>query len=86
MVGGREEDKGAEQDHEMDRIKNPVRACPANNDALLINFRLSSDAENFVNKHRLSMQTGAKTCKKTCMQRVHIPTELPFCMPSLVVG
>ncbi len=30
---------------------------------LLINFRLSSDAEIFVNEHRLSRQVGAKTCK-----------------------
>ena len=60
-------------------------AHPANN-ALLINFLLSSDAEFFVDNHRLSMRIGAKHAKKTCMQRVHIPTELPFRMPPLVVG
>ncbi len=54
-------------------------------DALLINFRLSSDAEIFVNKHRLSLQIGAKRAK-TCMQGVYVPTDLPFCMPQLVVG
>ena len=44
-------------------------ADPTNN-ALLINFRLSSDAE----MHRLTIQERAKLC----MQRVHIQTELPF--------
>ena len=32
------------------------------------------------------MQIGVKTCKKTCMQHAHIPTELPFCVPPLLVG
>ncbi len=40
---------------------------------------------NIVNTHRLSVQIGAK-CAKTCMHSVHIPSELPFCMPPLVVG
>ncbi len=40
---------------------------------------------NFVNKHRLSIRSGAKQAK-TCVQRVHILTELPFCIPPLVVG
>ncbi len=40
---------------------------------------------NFANKHRLSIQIGAKLAKR-CMQCVHIPTELPVCMPPLVVG
>ncbi len=41
---------------------------------------------NFVNKHRLSIQIGAK-CAKMCAQCVlHIPTELPFCLPPLLVG
>ena len=39
----------------------------------------------FVNKHRLSMQIGIKRAK-TCVQHVHIPTELPFYKPPLVVG
>ena len=61
-------------------------ACvyPTNN-ALLVNFRLSSDAENFVNKHRLSIQVGVKRAKM-CLQCKHAPTELPFCTPPLVVG
>ncbi len=33
------------------------------NKALLIDFLLSSDAEIFVTKHRLSIQIGAQTCK-----------------------
>ena len=59
--------------------------CPTNN-ALSINFLLSSDAEIFVTNHRLGIQVGTKTCKKTCAQRVRISTELPFCMPPLLVG
>ena len=43
----------------------------------LINFLLSSDAEIFVNNHRLGMQIGAE-CAKSCVQRVHVPTEVPF--------
>ena len=40
---------------------------------------------NFVNKQRLSIQIGTKRAK-TCTQCVDIPTELPFCIPPLVVG
>ncbi len=40
---------------------------------------------NFVNRHRLSIQIGAKRAK-TCMRCVHILTELPFRKPQLVVG
>ncbi len=62
-----------------------IRAHPTNN-ALLTNFRLSSECRNFATEHRLSMQVGAKRAK-TCMQCVRcVPTELPFCMPPLVVG
>ncbi len=57
---------------------------PTNN-ALLMNFLLSSDAEIFVNKHRLSMQICTKRAKM-CMQCVFIATELSFCIASLVVG
>ncbi len=62
-------------------------ACyyPTNN-APLINFLLSSDAKkNFDYKHRLSILIGTKRAK-TCMQCKHIPTELPFCTPTSVVG
>ena len=41
---------------------------------------------NVFTKHRLSIQISAKRAKKTCMQCVHIPAELPFCIPPLVVG
>ena len=59
---------------------------PTNN-ATLINFPLSSDAEIFVNNRRLSMQIGAKRAKNVyAMHVVHIPTELPFCVPPLLVG
>ena len=39
------------------------RAAQPTTNALLINFLLSSDAENLFNKHRLSMQIGAKRAK-----------------------
>ena len=32
------------------------------------------------------MRIGGETWQKTCVQRVHIPTELPFCTPPLLVG
>ncbi len=35
---------------------------------------------NLVHKHQLSTQISAKLAK-ACVQRAHIPTELPFCMP-----
>ncbi len=57
---------------------------PTNN-TLLTNFRLSSDAKKIVHEHRPSIQMGAKRAK-TCVQRVHVPTELPFCVPPLLVG
>ncbi len=48
--------------------KNPLQtATPSHNptnNALLINFLLSSDAEIFVDKHRLSMQIGAESWEK----------------------
>ncbi len=39
---------------------------------------------NFVNKHRLSKQVQ-KTCMQ-CVVSMYILTELPFCIPLLVVG
>ncbi len=55
------------------------------NHALLVKFRLSSDAEILLLSTETSIQVGAKLAK-TCMNCVHIPTELPFCAPPLVVG
>ncbi len=60
-------------------------SIPTNN-ALLINFRLSSDAEIFANNHRLSITSRCQTCKKRVCNVYKIPTELPFCTPPLVVG
>ncbi len=57
--------------------------CPTNK-TLLINFLLSSDAEIFVNKHRLSIRIGVERAE-TCTQRAHVPTEPPLCTPPLVV-
>ncbi len=40
---------------------------------------------NFANKHRLSIQICGERAKM-CTQRVRIPTELPSCIPPLLVG
>ena len=59
-------------------------AHPTNN-TLLINFLLSSDAGTL----SISTDWAYKSVPKhagTCMQRVHVPTELPFCIPVLLVG
>ncbi len=40
---------------------------------------------NVVNKHRVSIQIGAKRAK-TCMKCVYVSTEFPFCFAPLVVG
>ena len=57
---------------------------PTNN-ALLINFRLSSDAGILLTSTDWAHKFDGKRAK-TCMHCVHIPTELPFCIPPLVVG
>ncbi len=58
---------------------------PTNN-ALLVRFRLSSDAEIFVANRRLSRQVGAKRAK-TCACNVYVFwLSFHFCMPPLVVG
>ncbi len=61
-----------------------ICTCPTNN-ALLIIFRLNSAAEILLLSTDLAYKSGAKRAK-TCMQCVHIPTELPFWIPPLVVG
>ena len=66
------------------KVHSTQLGSPTNN-ALLIIFLLSSVAEIFVTNPRLSMQVGTK-CEKTCVQHVHVLTELPFCMPPLLVG
>ncbi len=57
---------------------------PTNN-ALLLNIRLRSDAEIFVNKHQLSIQIGAKR-ENTCLQCVFIFRLNFLCIPTLLVG
>ncbi len=57
---------------------------PTNN-ALLLSFRPSSDAEILWISTEWARKSGAKRAK-TWMRCVHILTELPFCMPLLVVG
>ncbi len=63
-----------------------IIACPTNN-ALLINFLLSSDAEIFVNRHQLSTQIGTKRAKKVCVCNLYVfQLSFHFCTPPLVVG
>ncbi len=57
---------------------------PTNN-ALLINFRLISDAETLLLGTDRACKS-AQSVRKTYMQRAHIPTALPLCMPPSVVG
>ena len=72
--------------HTQTHRQNDNKHFPPTDNALLTNFRQSSDAEFFfVNKCRLSMQVGAKHAN-ACAQCVRVPTELPFCLPPLVVG
>ncbi len=58
---------------------------PANN-ALLANFRLNSDAEIFVTKHRLSIRVWVPDVQKHVRNAYVITTELPLCAPPLAVG
>ncbi len=65
--------------------KSYICSFPTNN-ALLINFLLSSDAEIFVTNHRLSTHVGAQTCENvhatcTCSDWASI-----FACHQLVVG
>ncbi len=60
------------------------KRCPTNN-APLIGFRLSSDAEILLISSDWACKNRAKRAK-TCMQYAYVPTELPFCVPPLVVG
>ncbi len=63
-----------------------MRLCPFPNQQRTLNKVLSElRCRNFVNNHRLSIQISAKRAKM-CMQCVHVPTELIFCIPPLVVG
>ncbi len=66
----------------MEKLENPSNVLPSQQRTL---NKLSTELQcrNFVSKHQLSIQNGAK-CAKTCKQCVHIPTEL--CIPPLVVG
>ena len=57
---------------------------PTNN-ALLRTFGLSFYAEILLMSTDSALPIGTKYAK-TCMQCVYIPTELPFCIPPLVVG
>ncbi len=60
------------------------RGYPTNN-ALLINFGLSSDAEILLVSTDWAYKS-APNVQETCVQCVRIPTELPFCIPPSVVG
>ncbi len=58
---------------------------PTNN-ALLINFLLSSDAEILLIITDWAYKSVPNVQKRVCNMYIYIPTELPFCIPPLVVG
>ncbi len=58
---------------------------PTNN-ALLLNFRLSSDAEIFVAKHRPEHTDQRQTCKKRVCNVYVFRLGFHFCVPLSVVG
>ena len=60
------------------------RDDPTNN-ALLVSFLLSSDAEILLLSTDGASKIGAKRAN-TRVQRVRVLTELPFCMSPLLVG
>ncbi len=64
------------------------KAVPTNN-ALLINFRLSSDAEILLLSTDLAyIPNRCQTCKNVyamCID-IYIPIDLSFCIPPLIVG
>ena len=64
--------------------KDSKDSFPTNN-ALLTNFRLSFDAEILLVSTERACKS-APNVPKACMQCVRSQTELPFCMPLLVVG
>ena len=66
---------------ELSRLLNCRSLNTLNQQRALNKLPTEFRCRNFVNKHRLSIQICAKRAKK-CMQRVHIRTELPFCMPN----
>ncbi len=55
------------------------------NSELLINCRLSSNAEILIVSTDWAYKSGPNVQKRVC-KVYHIPTELPFCIPQLVVG
>ena len=62
---------------------NLVCVCEPNQQCNLNKLPTELRCRNLVNKHRLSIQISPKRAKK-CMQ--YMTTELPFCIPPLVVG
>ena len=53
---------------------------PTSSNGLILNFRLSSDAEISLMRTDRAYKS-AWNVQKTCMQLVHTPTELSCCMP-----
>ena len=64
--------------------ENSYSSLPTSN-ALLIDFRLSSDADVLSISTEWACKVSGKHAK-TCVQRVRVPTELPCCIALLLVG
>ena len=62
-----------------------IRGCIPNQQRTLNKLPTELWRRNFVYMRQLSIQIGVKHAK-TCLRRVRVTTELPFCMPPLVVG
>ncbi len=63
----------------------PLTNMNPTNNGPLINFLLSSDAKILLLSTDWAYKSAPKRVK-TCVQCVHIPAELPLCIPPLVVG
>ncbi len=71
-----------------EKISNPCVANQQNptNNALLIYFLLSSDAEILLISTDWAYKSVPNMQKRVCNVYTYIPTELPLCIPPLVVG
>ncbi len=62
----------------------PLVSCPTNN-TFLMNFWRSSNAEILLISTNWTYELVTKRAK-TCVQCAYVPTELSFCIPTLLVG
>ncbi len=84
FLGCRHKNKGT-QARDDALIKPTFTYCPTNS-ALFISSLLSSGAEIFADKHRLSVQNRGRTCEKLACNVRTFRLSFPFCTPPLLVG